>query len=87
MNSPRAFLHQLRAARPLSRRLQKPPLPSQCPACRQPFSQSARRPRQAADDPDFLSIVDHPPNLVRAGRKKHGPGLIILGVYNLSPQS
>jgi hypothetical protein len=25
-----------------------------------------------------MSIVDNPPNLVRAG-KKHGPGLIILG--------
>ena len=31
-----------------------------------------------ADDPDFLSIVDNPPVLVKSGRR-HGPGLIILG--------
>ncbi len=31
-----------------------------------------------ADDPLFKSVVDDPPNLVRAGRR-HGAGLIILG--------
>lgn len=43
---------------------------------------SQSRPRcekQAGDDPNFMSIVDNPPNLVRTGRK-HGPGLIILGL-------
>jgi len=30
-----------------------------------------------------MSIVDNPPNLVRAGRR-HGPGLIILGRYRIS---
>lgn len=50
-----------------------PPLPP-----RRPFSTTPRRPRQAADDPNFTSIVDNPPELVRTGRR-HGPGLIILG--------
>jgi surfeit locus 1 family protein len=35
--------------------------------------------RQAADTPEFVSIADAPPKLVRAG-KRHGPGLIILGM-------
>ncbi|KKY34965.1 putative surf1 family protein [Diaporthe ampelina] len=37
------------------------------------------KPCQPADDPNFTSILDNPPNLVRAGRR-HGPGLIILAV-------
>ena len=32
-----------------------------------------------ADSPDFLSIVDHPPILVKSGRR-HGYGLIVLGL-------
>ena len=43
-----------------------------------------------ADDPDFLSVVDNPPILVKSGRQ-HGPGLIILGSYirimNLIPST
>ena len=35
-----------------------------------------------ADGPDFVSVVDNPPTLVRAGRR-HGPGLIILGIVFL----
>lgn len=31
-----------------------------------------------ADDPNFLSIVDKPPKLVKVGRK-HNPGVILLG--------
>ncbi|KAK3906593.1 cytochrome oxidase assembly protein shy1 [Staphylotrichum tortipilum] len=46
---------------------------------RRPISSTPRRPRQAADDPSFTSIVDNPPELVRTGRK-HGPGLIILAI-------
>jgi surfeit locus 1 family protein len=42
------------------------------------ISTTATRSKQAADDPNFVSIVDNPPNLVRTGRR-HGPGLIILG--------
>ncbi|KIN07672.1 hypothetical protein OIDMADRAFT_37093 [Oidiodendron maius Zn] len=87
MNTPRAILSHLRspgATRPLVqqwRRLRNPPI-SRCPACRH-LSQSARRARQAADDPDFLSIVDHPPNLVRTG-KRHGAGLIILALIPIT---
>ncbi|KAI1632336.1 SURF1 family protein [Biscogniauxia mediterranea] len=32
-----------------------------------------------ADDPTFTSILDNPPELVRAGRR-HGPGLIVLAI-------
>ncbi|KAL1837065.1 hypothetical protein VTJ49DRAFT_4317 [Mycothermus thermophilus] len=50
-------------------------------APQRPFSSTPRRPqrKQAADDPNFVSIVDNPPELVRAGRR-HGPGLIILAI-------
>ena len=34
---------------------------------------------QMGDDPRWLSVVDHPAQIVRTGRK-HGPGLIILGM-------
>ncbi|PSS12449.1 hypothetical protein M430DRAFT_68677 [Amorphotheca resinae ATCC 22711] len=47
---------------------------------------SQSRPRcekQAGDDPNFMSIVDNPPNLVRTGRK-HGPGLIILALIPIT---
>ncbi|KAA8645656.1 cytochrome oxidase assembly protein SHY1 [Aspergillus tanneri] len=35
--------------------------------------------RQLADDPRWLSVVDHPARIVRTGNK-HGPGLIILAL-------
>lgn len=35
---------------------------------------------QPADDPNFTSILDNPPELVRSGGRKHGPGLIILAL-------
>lgn len=56
------------------------------PACRQ-FSRSARgcNARQAADDPNFESIVDKAPTLIRSG-KRHGPGLIILGNLSYGPR-
>lgn len=49
-----------------------------CLACRY-LSNTARRTVQPADDPNFISIVDNPPNLIRSG-KRHGVGLIILGM-------
>lgn len=33
-----------------------------------------------AEDPEFLSLADAPPTLVKV-RRRHGPGLIILGAY------
>ena len=36
-----------------------------------------------ADDPNFMSIVDNPPILIRSGRR-HGPGLIVLGMFSFS---
>lgn len=52
-----------------------------CPECRH-ISRTAIRRRQPAEDPNFLSILDNPPNIVRSGGKKHGPGLIVLGRSN-----
>lgn len=50
---------------------------------RRPFTSYAFR-REAKkqpsfDDPDFVSIIDGPPQIIRSG-KRHGPGLIILGL-------
>ena len=39
-----------------------------------------------ADGPDFMSVVDHPPSLVRSGRR-HGPGLIVLGITSFKQSS
>ena len=42
---------------------------------------SGNKGRQAGDDPSFSSIVDNPPELVRAsGGRRHGPGLLVLAV-------
>ncbi|KAI1323949.1 SURF1 family protein [Xylariaceae sp. FL0255] len=50
-----------------------------------PFTHTTRRPapQQPGDDPNFTSILDNPPELVRAGRR-HGPGLIILALIPLT---
>lgn len=42
-----------------------------------PYTQQ-RLAHNPADSPDFLSIVDNPPVLVKSGRR-HGYGLIALG--------
>lgn len=61
-----------------SRRPQSSPLahPIQC-LHHSPQRRFAHNP---ADNPDFESILNKPVKLVQAG-KKHGPGLIILGIY------
>lgn len=61
---------------PLPRRFSKPPFPSPFP-----FRRSAHNP---ADNPNFISIIDQPPTLVRAGRKKHGPGLLLLAAIPIT---
>lgn len=47
---------------------------------RRQFTSTCRRrsEKQAADDPNFVSVLDGPPQLVRQ-KRRHGPGLIILG--------
>ncbi|KAI5922298.1 SURF1-domain-containing protein [Camillea tinctor] len=59
----------------------RPPLSPRrtLPAPRASSSSSRPPPSNPADDPTFTSILDHPPELVRAGRR-HGPGLIILAI-------
>lgn len=81
MNAPRAFLRQFQSSacsRTIQRKSQKLPLVSRCPQCRHISRTTPKARQQPGDDPSFLSIVDNPPNIVRAG-KQHGPGLIILG--------
>ncbi|KAJ9210699.1 hypothetical protein DTO166G4_7659 [Paecilomyces variotii] len=46
---------------------------------RQPQIRQSSGPRQLADDPRWISVVDNPSRIVRTGRK-HGPGLIILAL-------
>jgi hypothetical protein len=85
MSASRTFLKQISQERRLLCISKNPrsSLVSRCPSCRQ-LSYTSRRPaRQAGDDPNFMSIVDNPPNLIRTG-KRHGPGLMVLG---LSPGS
>ncbi|GAB7345982.1 hypothetical protein MBLNU457_4203t2 [Dothideomycetes sp. NU457] len=70
-----------------SQRLATTPLSNQtCRRCiRKPFTQQNRRyaTQNPADDPAFTSIVDNPPQLVRAG-KKHGWGIIVLAVIPIT---
>jgi hypothetical protein len=82
MNTSRAFLKQFQSSlgrQSTKTKAQTPSFLSRCPQCRH-ISRTTSKSRQLADDPGFSSIVDNPPQLVRAGRK-HGPGLIILGTY------
>ncbi|KAI1120188.1 SURF1 family-domain-containing protein [Nemania abortiva] len=53
------------------------------PPLQRPFSHTTPRrqsARQPGDDPNFTSILDNPPELVRTGGRRHGPGLIILAL-------
>ncbi|TVY40567.1 Cytochrome oxidase assembly protein [Lachnellula subtilissima] len=85
MNVSRSLLRQVHRNSPI-KPLSKDPWSSptfKCPACRQ-ISRSSRRFRRApGDDPNFMSIVDNPPTLVRTG-KRHGPGLIILALIPIT---
>jgi surfeit locus 1 family protein len=53
-------------------------LDSICAKCR---GQQFRQITQSRQMAESLNIVDHPARLVRVN-KKHGPGLIILGMFN-----
>ncbi|KAJ8058520.1 hypothetical protein OCU04_012704 [Sclerotinia nivalis] len=65
------------------RRISSQSKTSKCPTYHRYFSDTRVKSRQAADDPNFTSIIDNPPNLVRTGRR-HGPGLIILALIPLT---
>ncbi|KAG5983273.1 hypothetical protein E4U55_000351 [Claviceps digitariae] len=46
--------------------------------------QQQQQQQQPADDPNFQSILDAPPQIVRAGGRRHGPGLILLALIPLT---
>ncbi|KAI9875238.1 MAG: surf-like protein [Pleopsidium flavum] len=55
-----------------------------CPNCGQPSRPTQRRfAHTPAEDPNFFSIVDNPPKLVKSGRR-HGPGLIVLALIPIT---
>lgn len=63
-----------------------PPTPSSSSSSRNITTRAfhtTRRTRASEPAPDFVSIVDNPPDLVRAGRR-HGPGLIILALIPIT---
>ncbi|KAF7960518.1 hypothetical protein EAE96_000198 [Botrytis aclada] len=66
-----------------ARRITFPFQSPKCPRNHRCFAGTRVKSRQAADDPNFTSIIDNPPNLVRTGRR-HGPGLIILALIPLT---
>ncbi|KAI1499980.1 SURF1-domain-containing protein [Biscogniauxia marginata] len=80
-----------RTSRPTLLPCSSPRCPPSSPSSRRPLTstralRSPPPPQQRggngsnpADDPTFTSILDNPPELVRAGRR-HGPGLIILAI-------
>jgi surfeit locus 1 family protein len=76
MNAPQTLLRSLRASRQIPRCTRL----TNAPPRRQFTSSFFRRKKQpSADDPEFVSILDGPPQLVRVG-KRHGPGLLVLGM-------
>ncbi|RKU45497.1 surf-like protein, variant 2 [Coniochaeta pulveracea] len=54
-----------------------------CRAARRFISDTPRRYKQPVDDPNFTSILDNPPELIRTGRK-HGKGLIVLAIIPIT---
>ncbi|KAK7417009.1 surf-like protein [Neonectria magnoliae] len=84
MNAPQnLLLRSLRAAaRTSTPRAVRPPVRR---PQRRPFTASGFR-RNASkhdDNNDFVSVLDAPPQLVRAG-KRHGPGLIVLAIIPIT---
>ncbi|CAM1501613.1 Fc.00g035970.m01.CDS01 [Cosmosporella sp. VM-42] len=83
MNASQSLLRTLRSTKPSSAvpgtaRLARPAPP------RRPFTSTSRRANKPpAEDPEFVSILDGPPKIVRAG-KRHGPGLIILAIIPIT---
>ncbi|KAL4924922.1 cytochrome oxidase assembly protein SHY1 [Aspergillus undulatus] len=77
--APRAWAHPILPAVRSPRTATKQ-LDSICARCRRQQTQVRfYNGQQMGDDPRWLSVVDHPAQIVRTGRK-HGPGLIILAL-------
>ncbi|KAG8415342.1 surf-like protein [Metarhizium acridum] len=85
MNCPSSFSRGLRTGSTPRWLSQSTPRATRRPLTRpvhrsRPFTTTPRRAdKQAADDPGFTSILDAPPQIVRAG-KRHGPGIILLAL-------
>ncbi|KAK0390773.1 hypothetical protein NLU13_0276 [Sarocladium strictum] len=87
MSFARPFARSLRACcdtvkQPSARCMRLPATPSR--ASRN-FTSTRTRPndRQPVDNPEFVSILDGPPKIVRAG-KRHGPGIILLALIPIT---
>lgn len=66
-------------------RILKPILTPKRPQFRPPTATPRRHyANSPADDPNFTSILDQPPQLIRSGRKRHGPGLIVLAAIPIT---
>lgn len=83
--APRAWQHPISSSARSPRSTWK--LDSICARCRrQQMQVRFFNGQQMGDDPRWISVVDQPAQIVRTGRK-HGPGLIILGILNLTLQN
>ncbi|EQL03552.1 surfeit 1 [Ophiocordyceps sinensis CO18] len=85
MTPSRQWLRGLRASSSLSMRA-----PPRCPRGFTPSRPRAhlstsgfRANKQPVDDPEFVSVLDAPPRIVRAGRR-HGPGIIVLALIPIT---
>ncbi|KAL4970004.1 cytochrome oxidase assembly protein SHY1 [Aspergillus stella-maris] len=81
--APRAWAHST----PISSSLRNPrtatTLDSVCARCRLSWKQTQVRfinNHQTEEDARWVSPIDQPAQIVRAGRRRHGPGLIILAL-------
>ena len=81
--APRAWAHST----PISSSLRNPrtatKLDSVCARCRLNWKQTQFRfinNHQTEEDTRWVSPIDQPAQIVRAGKRRHGPGLIILGM-------
>ncbi|KAK2594671.1 surf-like protein [Conoideocrella luteorostrata] len=93
MNSPRvlpaqahALIRSLRTAKLPQRLSQQHKAPRPPPSPRRVFTTSPTfyQAKQPADTPNFQSILDTPPQIVRAGRSKHGAGIILLALIPIT---
>jgi surfeit locus 1 family protein len=88
MNCPNSFLRSLRTVsgpRVLGQATTRTSRSAFAKPIRRHITSTSRRAdKQAAEDPNFTSILDAPPQIVRAGRR-HGPGIILLGTTLAPP--